>query len=421
MTSLPVEVELAFEVMPCNAMRTAQEPAGTPHACTYFRRWGTYHGYDYDVDGPPPEPGIVHASRYVGRVHPVPEMLSGCRKAPLMAIGINPNLPGWWPQRQHSLTPLFDDYRQYAHYFRYRSVSKLELPRDQYLALGGSEGDGPFSDTVLESGEVPVQLAPQRMYRVYQGLLDALAKRMGWAGHNLSVGEDLSYGNMVACASAKWTTRPDPDDPRLPPMSEAERDGIVNECFKERKHLPRQLLQSLPAVILILGQSTANAFIAEFGDRFGVGAPEPSEPVAELVRREIRLRYGTLDTGSEVDARVIFAPHATGNPEDFAPTRDLIVEQLAAEAQAGGVRFRPDTGHLIRAGGACVFCPMLGVGECDYTDELVALSPAPGLAADAPVALASDKALRDKWMRDTMAAAPPVETGWADTDETSQG
>ena len=58
-TLLPLEVELLYETMPCNAMRVAQEPKTTaPHACAYFRQWGTYHSFDYVIDGPQPKPGI---------------------------------------------------------------------------------------------------------------------------------------------------------------------------------------------------------------------------------------------------------------------------------------------------------------------------------------------------------------------------
>ena len=67
-TRLPVEVELAYEVMSCQALRCAQEPAATPHPCSYFRKWGTYHSYDYTIDSAPPERGIVHETRYVGGV-----------------------------------------------------------------------------------------------------------------------------------------------------------------------------------------------------------------------------------------------------------------------------------------------------------------------------------------------------------------
>jgi hypothetical protein len=75
------------------------------------RRWGSYHSYDYAADGPPPRPGIVHDSVDLGRGPLVPEVLSGCRKAPILAVGINPNLPGWWRWTRSSVNPLFDDYQ----------------------------------------------------------------------------------------------------------------------------------------------------------------------------------------------------------------------------------------------------------------------------------------------------------------------
>ncbi|MFD0526132.1 hypothetical protein ACFQ1I_00920 [Kitasatospora arboriphila] len=116
------------------------------HPCAYFRSWGTYHAYDYDydADGPPPDASIVQPSHYTGRMTPLPEPLSGCRKAPILAVGINPNLPGWWPDGHGSLTPDFDSVRQYAHYFRHRGVFKPELPDDAYRAFGGGPDDTPW-------------------------------------------------------------------------------------------------------------------------------------------------------------------------------------------------------------------------------------------------------------------------------------
>ena len=76
-THLPLEVELLYETMPCNAMRVAQEPkAPGPHACAYFRQWGTYHSFDYIIDGPQPKPGIPTHVKYVGRAPLIPEALS---------------------------------------------------------------------------------------------------------------------------------------------------------------------------------------------------------------------------------------------------------------------------------------------------------------------------------------------------------
>ena len=424
-TRLPVEVELAYEVMSCQAVRIAQEPGRRPHPCSYFRKWGTYHSYDYTEDMPPPERGIVHRTRYVGRAPLVPELLSGCRKAPLMALGINPNLPGWWPYHRGALNPLFDDYRQYAHYFRYRAHAKLELSDADYERYGGGEHDTPFSDFELDvpanddgERELEVRLARQRMYDGYQDLLEGLADAMGWPKDKLAVGEDLSYGNMVASPSAKWTTKPDPKDPALPPMTEEERAGIVSECLRERKYFLRQLFQSLPAVLLIFSQSTANAFDEEMGDRFTVGKPEPREPLEELMKREVRLRFGDLSDGRTVDARVIYSPHITGNPDDFGPARARVIAQLVEEANAGRVRFNAATGHLARPAGACVFCPMLEIGPCDYAEELVPLSEAPQLTAASPVAeLQREKALQGALLAGVVESAPPVEEAWAATDD----
>jgi hypothetical protein len=424
-TRLPVEVELAYEVMSCQAVRVAQEPGKKPHPCSYFRRWGTYHSYDYTEDMPPPERGIVHKTRYVGRAPLVPELLSGCRKAPLMALGINPNLPGWWGYHRGALNPLFDDYRQYAHYFRYRAHAKLELSDEDYERYGGGPQDKPDSDFELEvpadadgNRVIEVRLARQKMYDGYQDLLEALADAMGWPKEKLSVGEDLSYGNMVASPSAKWTTKPDPKDPELPPMTEAERDGIVSECLRKRRYFLRQLFQSLPPVLLIFSQSTANAFNEEMRERFSAGTPEPREALTELMKREVRLKYGDLPDGRTLDARVIYSPHITGNPDEFGPARDRVVEQLVEEANAGRIGFNEATGHLARPAGACVFCPMLEVGPCDYASELEPLSEAPQLTAGSPVSdLQREKALQAELLAGVVESAPPVATAWAETDE----
>jgi len=383
-----------YEVMPCNALRTAQEPLGEIHPCTYFRKWGTYHSYDYELEGPPPQRGIVETSVYVGRAPLVPEVLSGCRKAPIMALGINPNLPAWWTGKRNTVFPLFDDYRQYAHYFRYRAVAKLEIPQADYERFGGGPEDTPFSNVELAvpvnaagKREIPVQLQPQRMYEVYQGLLDALATAMKWPDHQLVVGEDLAYGNMVASPSAKWTTLADPNDPTLPAMEPAERDGIVTECFHKRRYFLRQLIQSLPAVLLVFSQATANALIGELGSAFSTGDPKVDESLDQLLKREIRFRYGKLADGKELDARVIFAPHATGNPQEWAAAREQVVNQLVEEAQRGAIAYDANSKHLLRPAGLCVLCPMLEIGPCDYVDQLRPISniPTPAIAADAPV------------------------------------
>ncbi len=423
-TRLPTEVELAYEVMACNAMRVAQEPTAKPHPCSYFRKWGTYHSYDYSP-ADAPDRGEIREANYVGRAPLAPELLSGCRKTPLMAVGINPNLPGWWSKHRNSLAPLFDDYRQYAHYFRYREVAKVQLSEADYLSYGGGAEDTPFSDFELkvpenEHGERPVKVEPQPqpMYEAYQGLLDSLAEAMSWKGAELTVGEDLSYGNMVAMPSAKWTTAPNRKEPSLPPMSDAERDGIVSECFRERRYFLRQLFQSLPSVLLVFSQSTANAFIAELQKSFSAGSPQPGESLEKLMEREVRLRYGETPEGREIGARVIFAPHATGDPAEYAKARARVVEQLVEEAKAGHLAFNPRTKHLTRPAGGCSFCPMLEIGPCDYAEELQPLATVPQLSSDSTVAdPQEEKQLQETMVAGVLADSPPVAEAWAGSDE----
>jgi hypothetical protein len=420
-SQLPTEVELAYEVMPCLAMRTGQEPLGAPHPCGYFRKWGTYHSYDYAEAGPPPAPGIVHETAYVGRAPLVPELLSGCRKAPILAVGINPNLPGWWGNRRNSLSPLFDEVKQYAHYFRYRAIDKLEIPKTNYEAMGGGAADTPFSTlelNVTPDGEgrriIPTKLQPQSMYEAYQSLLDGLAEERGWTGHKLAVGEDVAYGNMVACPSAKWSTVPTTE---FPAMTEPERKGIVGECFHERKYFLRQLFQSLPQVVLIFSQATANAFIAELQSRFVSGDPAPGMSLAKLMERHVRLQYGVLGDGTSLEARVIFAPHATGNPADFAVARAKVIAQLVEEAEAGRLGFNAATGHLRRARGACVFCPMLEIGPCDYEAELEPLTDAPSLTADSSTADIANEKLVQLGLLNLSPPERAFEAGWADIED----
>lgn len=404
---LPTEVELALEVMPCQADRRVYEPADHPHPCTYFAQWGVYHSYGYEAAGPPHTPGIQQTAVYRGKTALVPEILSGCRKAPLMAVGINPNLPGYWPATHNSVNPDFENFLQYVHYFRYRSIQKLEIPQASYKKLLGNREDGPQVTTPLTNigAEIPTQLIAMSMYEAYQGLLDDMAKQLGWGAHKLTVGEDLSYGNMVACPSAKWLTRKDPKDPAMPVMSNAVMEGIVNECFQSRQYFLRQLFQSLPVVLLVFSDATATAFIAAMEKNFVGKAPDPTAPIPTLLSQRFMLRYGQAADGEDLQARVIFTPHATGDPQAFAAQRAKVIAAMVEEAKAGRIVLNPETGHLARPRGSCVFCgnALYRIGPCDYEKELKPLSgPLPQPLAETrsrPEHVTREKAEQQKLMK----------------------
>lgn len=415
--NLPTEVQLVFDVMPCQALRRTYEPGGTPHPCAYFGEWGSYHSMDYADAGPPTAPGITQPMVYAGKASVLPEILAGCRKAPILAVGINPNLPGWWPKTRNAVNPLFEDYLQYAHYFRYRSISKLQIPRERYDVLRGVREDAPFDPSPLTAEGAPVatELAPLTMYKAYQSLLDGLGEKLAWTGHKLAVGEDLAYANMVACPSAKWVIRKDTRNPTMPVMGQERMEGIVHECFHERRYFLRQLFQSLPAVLLVFSESTGREFIAAMRDKFTKGAPQPGEKLEDLLGREIRLGYGTAPDGSVLDARVIFLPHASANPQEFEQFRLPVVDLLAAEVAAGRLSLNSTTGHLRRGRGGCRFCSneLYRIGPCDYLDELqpLAADNGPGLSADGegPGPVARENAEQARLLEQFL--APPLIAG----------
>ncbi|HEX8367387.1 MAG TPA: amidohydrolase family protein [Pyrinomonadaceae bacterium] len=385
---LPTEVQLAFEVMPCQANRRVYEPAEKPHPCTYFAEWGVYHSFDYGAAGPKPLPELDQVN-YVGKTYLLPEILSGCRKAPIMCVGINPNLPGFWEKTHSALNPVFDDFLQYAFYFRKRSTAKLQIPRETYDELLGEREDSyKIPDSLVDFGtKVPVEQSHLLMYKSYQELLEGLALKQGWTNHKLAIGEDLSYANMVACPSAKWiVTESQSDGGKLPVMGTERMRGIVGECFHERKYFLRQLFQSLPVVLFVFSATTAREFIAAMDGHFTQGDPKPNETLDALLSREIRLGYGKTSTGAELSARVIFSPHASANPNDFQKFKEKMVSILSEEVNAGRLAFNEQTGHLARPLGNCIFCSnsLYHILECEYKEELKPISPqeAPALMAD---------------------------------------
>jgi cytosine/adenosine deaminase-related metal-dependent hydrolase len=425
---LPTEVELAIELQPCLAERRTYEAAEQAHPCEFFADQGSFHSFDLRDGGPPLTRGVLQKAQYAGRRRVSPEMLSGCRKAPIMAVGINPNLPVFWPGKHNSLLPRFDDVLQYAHHYRYRAVGKLQIPRADYDALRGGRADDPSAGTPLcaEGTELPVELADQAMYLAYQSLLDGLAHGMGWSDARLSVGEDLSYGNMVACGSPRWITKPDPALPRLPVMSPQQQRGIVQECFVERRYFLRQLFQSLPSVLLVFSAATRDAFIRAMSGHFSEGAPQVGEDLERLLDRRIVLRYGEVG-GRTLRARVLFIPHASGNAAAFAAVRKKAVAALVAEANAGELVLQPD-GHLRRPAGGCTFCDnaLYRIGPCDYEQQL-ALLAGPLEESAQPGQEPAPDALRERRVQETLLsdflAQPGVreESAEAGSEEAASG
>ncbi|HEU5109252.1 MAG TPA: hypothetical protein VFT95_11975, partial [Micromonosporaceae bacterium] len=126
----PLEVGLALEVRRCRA-------------CTYFwptsgpQPYGPFPTFDLLVNdtGPTDPAGDVASFEWQAGItrapgFPDPEVMDGCRKAPIMTIGINPNLTAFapgptgaqWTYPSFSSEGGTDEWAKYASYYRYRSI-----------------------------------------------------------------------------------------------------------------------------------------------------------------------------------------------------------------------------------------------------------------------------------------------------------
>jgi hypothetical protein len=130
-TADPLEIELAIGVRPCGS-------------CTFFwpqdeksQTYGPYTAFDFDTNfpqipdslGDKPTFKIADITTRTARF-PDPAVLGGCRKAPIMTVGINPNLTPFTPGLLNSTwaypsfrdTPPFDGTAKFAYYYRHRTV-----------------------------------------------------------------------------------------------------------------------------------------------------------------------------------------------------------------------------------------------------------------------------------------------------------
>jgi nucleoside phosphorylase len=135
----PLEVKLPYQVRSCGSCQFFWPEKKTQQT------YGPYTAYDFDVNAPYAArltPGPVYSPWVLGRTRPPAfpeaEVLDGCWKAPIMTIGINPNLTAFSPGQAGAswCYPSFssdngtDEWAKYAWYYRYRSVCQERLDLD---------------------------------------------------------------------------------------------------------------------------------------------------------------------------------------------------------------------------------------------------------------------------------------------------
>lgn len=342
-SNTPEEVRIIWETMTCRGMRNYYEKE--THSCHWFSQFGPFHAYDIPKEEPDTE-GEVKAF-YVGERYQVPELLSGCRKAPLMSIGLNPNLRAViQPWR---IYPYFDDIQQYARHFRFRTTFKYSIESEFYESHLDN-GAAHFE----ENEDIPLQKKHVSMYKEYDTILRAFMERVGITESNLSLGEDVSYYNFVACHSPRWD------------MDSETETGIINECYKKRQLFLKQFSQSMPKVALIFGKPVMRSFVSNFRNAFADDCtPDPDETYSKILEKN----NFVMTIGGE-RIRAIFSPHPTGARPWYVRLNALekIVDALYDEYANGNLVYDEEIKHFKRSKGACKFCnnDIYSIGKCKY-------------------------------------------------------
>jgi len=367
---LPVEVQLAWEVMTCKAMRETYDDAKQP--CRYFNRhFGPALAFDWVEGnlnvGMKPSDGHIFA-RTNGSRFSVPALSGGCRKAPIMTVGINPNMPSWLmlnAEGSRWCYPYFDDIAEYAAYYRYQTVFQekfpIELIRnhiDLSKALiapkaGITKGvkhtvdgqgieltvtyDGDAAPTIIVvprefvvitdknqkfktgdslAGPVDMTVGEETLisqetvgyYQLFANILDLTERKLVLLG-KIPADTDLHAGEDVLLGDMVACASPGwtAQDGGVP---EEYRKGIASSCCKDRGWLALQYQQTSPAIVVFSGTSAFNMFRQAFnGISFSPPLPDNLSGPYAWLRFTLNNRVIMSVKDGAAPTRIIVAPH----------------------------------------------------------------------------------------------------------------
>lgn len=387
----PTEIDLVFNVRPCGTCGFFWPP--NPEHQPY----GPYPAYDFDSNTPaenaPPADGRIPFAWLTGTTRPPsfpdPEVLDGCRKAPIMTIGINPNLTAFalgragapWCYPSFSSDDGTDAWTKYAYYYRYRSVyqesfdlkfaEQYLLPDERIVAAKAgvlvkvvrpSDTARTFTLTLQYDNDaqtttipVPGQIGMPRYVVLYdtfaptnrfaagavlaarldvpEGVsaqingepeayyeqivptlaqFNAFLKSKGHATANVRPGEDVGQLDMVACASPHWGPTWLGGTPDMA--------AIIKNCVSTNAWALKQLVQTRPAVLFLIGVASYDMFLAAFGHLIVADPPLPVVPEDSdftLLRattdaaHPVTIAFSTTIDGREyaLETRLVITPH----------------------------------------------------------------------------------------------------------------
>ncbi|HZN14430.1 MAG TPA: hypothetical protein VFB78_09205 [Acidimicrobiales bacterium] len=452
-TGQPIEVDLVFNVTSCGTCDFFW-PAAPGHQI-----YGPYPSFDITMTPPPPKdppastPAFVWAQGTTGpAAYPTPGLLDGCRKAPIMTVGINPNLTAFAPGRAGTswCYPSFasdasaDLFTKYAYYFRYRSVFQerfdfdwvqqflLPLPRivahkdgsvvsalrptdapsyELHVRYDGDSVDTIYrlehelgtprwvvlfdshgatsafkaGDTIAAKLDVPAGQAvrvfrePVGYYEQFVPVMEAFQSTLRESGHQdavLQMGEDVCQMDMVACASPHWNQFFLGD-------SDESVQTIVDNCVAKNAYVMKQLVQTRPAVLYLVGESAYDMFHGAFGALLQRDVPLSTDPVDGAFtlltettdpQHPCNLKFDTVVGGApySLTTRVVVTPHFSYS-SNFTP-------QIRLSPEAWADLQRDDPACAAALNDPPKIVPQLPIKPTDYAAFLITEDAASVLA-----------------------------------------
>lgn len=390
-TALPLEVLLATDrqdehgnyvgVKGCRTCKWFWE--GTPP-------YGPYPAFDWTTDFPPEvvrnekQPaGYTPAQPWlsanlVGATIPDPGIMHGCRKAPIMTIGINPNLTAWFPYTSSApwIYPGFKSEARYAYYYRhftlYQESMSLDYVRahlstvdkcrliaedDGYVTTSSRETShnyiqlnvryrGRSEDTIYEIVWKPEERwvvvqgngyadKPESWFKkgaVLAGRFDAPPEGMAEiyenaAGYYQRMVPVLDrFKKLTGLEGANLTIGEDVAQhdmvacasPGWQTKFDMPMDRVAIHCVSEHGWMVKQFVQSQPAFVILVSTSALAMFRSVFGPYMTM--KDTGGDIYQLLRETCkRPTYVTIDIGPvRFRTRLIVTPHFS-YPDGFTP------------------------------------------------------------------------------------------------------
>ncbi len=405
MSNTPLEVKLVSNVRECRTCKWFW--GGIPP-------YGDFPVFDWNEDFPEEvrnqeqttddvtKPALKGKACGHGQVDP--GIMHGCRKAPIMTIGINPNMTSYFSSSTGAqwCFPNFSKDKRYAYYYRHHNVyqesfdmdfirshiisgTEIRAEKDGWLLAANRSSDHRWlllkiqyegEDKVreiekawtddkrfvvlvdrsyktdpqkpgfkagdiiggniagLQEENVQIYENSTGYYQRYIHVLETFKKLVGGplTDAPLSIAEDVAQHDMIACASPGWSSKYD-----IPT------EKITRNCVIDNAFLVSQLIQSKPAVIVIVGGSSLVMFAKifapylkdleyeyEVSDSKGKTIREKKETYHLLKETTEREKFLHIQIGSyELRSRIVISPHFSYESNFWKQSR---LSQLAWKA-----------------------------------------------------------------------------------------